>query len=431
MKTSWLFLLFVGMMTSMSNGEDLKDIIKKAIPATVGIEWKSDSKSSPGDPLSVSIGYGLRVTAPMATTYTSGTIVSSDGLIVTPGPSGGADKSSKIVVALTDGDKYEAAPVVVDRRSNLTLLKIDSDDLPHLEVGNDDTEVGEGITCVAAYDLAGRAVTRGIVAAKDRSVSDNLPKLLQTDVHVGLMSSGGPIVNDSGELVGIVVARSEDKNEGVTFAIPAMHVKAILAEANRTSGKLVVPKPFLGVELRDGPAEKHALIARVVPDSPAEKADVKPLDLILSIEGIRVDSARDAQHEIAKKKANESVTLRILREGVVRDVTAKLAVREAIRKDKTDGGADLEVVSPAQVFYFDKSKTLTKPRDARDLAYRWFEKSKSSHPLRAPTVRVERSGIDKRVEELGNEMKTLSEQISKLTDAVNKLQSGIEESASN
>ncbi len=431
MRSSIVFLLIVGVLATTSNAEDLKKIIKKAIPATVAIEWTSDAKASAKNPSPAGAEWRQW---PNATSYTSGTIVSPDGLIVTPGPSVGTDGSSKIVVALSGGDKHEAAPVVVDRRSNLTLLKVDLEGLPHLEVESGEAEVGEGITCVAAYDLEGRAVTRGIVAAKDRSISDKLPKLLQTDVHVGLMSSGGPILNDDGKIVGIVVARSEGKNEGVTFAIPAMHVKAILSEATGTSGKLVVAKPFLGVELRDGPAEKHAMIARVVPDSPADRADVQPLDLILSIEGKRVDSARDAQHEIAKKKATESVTLRILREGKVRDVTAKLAKREKTEPRMSSEGTDLEVVSPAQVFFFDKSKslkTLTKPKDARDFAYRWYADSKSLHPLRAPTVRVERSGIDKRVEELGKEMKSLSEQISKLTDAVNKLQSGIEEFASN
>ena len=367
------------------------------------------------------------------TSYTSGTIVSQDGLIVAPGPSTVPNKPSKIVVALTGGKKLDAKRMVVDKRSNLTLLKVEGDDLVHLQAEKASPEIGDEIICVSAYDMNGKSVTRGIVAATDRSISDDFPKLLQTDVNVGLMSSGGPILNHDGKLVGVVVARSEGKLSTATFAIPALHIAAILDEAGDSVGPKVVRKPFLGVQLSDGPAEKHAMVVKVVPDSPAEKAEIHAMDLILSIEGTRVDSAHDAQHEIAKKKANESVTLRILREGKEQDVTAKLADRNSAGDDPNTTRIsfnDLRIVSPSEVIILGNKRVgkLTKPKEGSVGSF-WFRKPDSAHPLRAPTVRVERSGIDKRVKELGDEMNELSAQISKLTKAVTKLQEEIEKTS--
>jgi Do/DeqQ family serine protease len=231
----------------------------------------------------------------------SGVILSNEGLVVTNNHViQGADD---IKIALADGREFPCELVLRDESVDLAVLRIKStENFPVLPIGDSDrTEVGDLVLAIGNPFGVGQTVTSGIVSALARNQvnSGDFGFFIQTDASINPGNSGGALTNMNGELIGIntaIFSRGGGSN-GVGFAIPANLVKAFLAAA--AEGKATFERPFVGAtfepvtsdvaEALGLKAARGALIVRTVEGGPADKAGLKPGEVITAVNGIAVE----------------------------------------------------------------------------------------------------------------------------------------------
>jgi serine protease Do len=255
----------------------------------------------------------------------SGVIVDPSGVILTNNHvvAGGG----KVTVRLPDGREFEAADIKSDPKSDLALIHIKGAD--HLEaaaLGNSDTvEVGDWVLALGQpFGLEG-TVTAGIVSAKGRGIGImDRENFIQTDAAINPGNSGGPLVNLDGEVIGINTAISSRNGgyQGVGFAIPVNLAKWVGGQLEQTG---VVHRAFLGVMIQPVTqplaeqfhvnVHQGVLVTEVQPGTPAEKAGLKPGDVILEFAGKQVSSPRELQGIVERAKIGSKHPLRILRDG--------------------------------------------------------------------------------------------------------------------
>ncbi|WP_165856975.1 DegQ family serine endoprotease [Marinobacter sp. JSM 1782161] len=262
----------------------------------------------------------------------SGFIVSKDGYILTNNHV--VEGADEIVVRLSDRRELNARVVGTDPRSDLAVLKIKAEDLPVVKMGHSsDLEQGEWVFAIGSPFGFDYTVTAGIVSAIGRSLpSENYVPFIQTDVAINPGNSGGPLFNLDGEVVGInsqIYTRSGGFM-GVSFSIP-IDVAMNVFQQIRDQG--FVTRGWLGVliqEVNRDLAEsfglnrpRGALVAEVLPDSPAEKAGLQPGDIILEYNGESVNLSSDLPPMVGRTKIDETADLTVLRNGdeVSLDVT--------------------------------------------------------------------------------------------------------------
>lgn len=256
----------------------------------------------------------------------SGFIISADGYILTNHHV--VDGADEISVALSDRRELTASIVGKDELSDLALLKIDSEDLPVAKIGSSKRlEVGEWVLAIGSPFGFELSVTAGIVSAKGRSLpgnsSGNYVPFIQTDVAINPGNSGGPLFNLDGEVVGInsqIFTRSGGFM-GLSFAIPmdvAMEVVSQLREHGKVSrGWLGVGIQSLNQDLAESfglDRPQGALISRIFPDSPAEKAKLEVGDIILELNGLNIDLSSDLPHIVGRLRGDTEVELVIIRD---------------------------------------------------------------------------------------------------------------------
>jgi serine protease Do len=266
----------------------------------------------------------------------SGVIVDPDGYIVTNFHV--ISGASQAVVELADGRTIRNVRVVgADPHTDLAVLKINEGKLPAAPWGDSDKlEVGDQVLAVGnPYGLE-RTVTAGIVSAKDRQGATvyGRQEFLQTDAAVNPGNSGGPLVNLKGEVVGINTAIYGRSYQGISFAIPSRLAHEVY-DRLRTSGKVV--RGWLGVQMTELTEQlarqlglqkvQGVLVVDVVQDSPADKAGIKPKDVITEWEGHRVNDPLELSRLVGRAKIGAKVKLRVLRDGEPRDVTVEIAER--------------------------------------------------------------------------------------------------------
>ena len=264
----------------------------------------------------------------------SGFIISSDGYIVTNNHV--IQGAQKITVKLVDGRTFKAKIVGTDPFSDIALLKINTNNLPVLKLGNSDLiKVGEWVIAIGNPFGFSHTVTVGVVSAKGRSgigISD-IEDFIQTDAAINPGNSGGPLLNLKGEVIGMNTAifTRSGGYMGIGFAIPSNIVKTVV-EQLKTKGK--VERGFLGVYIQDlTPAlakelglkvKEGALITQVMPDSPAEKAGLKEKDVIISYNGKPVKNASDLKNYVLLTKPGTKVILKIIRNGKEMQLKVKI-----------------------------------------------------------------------------------------------------------
>lgn len=240
--------------------------------------------------------------------------------------------SRELEVALADGRAFEGKVVGSDPANDLAVAKIDAQDLPVTELG-DSNELKVGQTVIAIgnpFGLAGGpSVTVGVVSALNRHILAErvYENLIQTDASINPGNSGGPLLNLSGKVVGINTANIPGA-QGIGFAIPINTAKAVLEDIVRYGR---VTRPWLGIIGFDVSRElirrfslavdAGVFVMRVIPESPAERAELEFGDVIVAIGDKRVDSMSDLQTEIRSRRAGDTVVLIIIRgsgEGRVR-----------------------------------------------------------------------------------------------------------------
>jgi len=240
--------------------------------------------------------------------------------------------SREIEVALTDGRAFEGKLVGSDPANDLAVVKIDAHDLPLADMG-DSSELRVGQTVIAIGNpfglVGGPSVTVGVVSALNRHILAErvYENLIQTDASINPGNSGGPLLDLTGRVVGINTAHIPGA-QGIGFAIPINTAKAVLEDIVKYGR---VTRPWLGViGLGVSPEvarrfnlaiHSGVLIMQIIPESPAEHAELQSGDAIVAIGDKQVGSMEDLQKEIRTRKAGDTVSLLVVRrseEGRVR-----------------------------------------------------------------------------------------------------------------
>ena len=254
----------------------------------------------------------------------SGFIISKDGYVMTNYHV--IKDGDEIIVRLSDRRELKAEIIGVDPRSVVALLKIDATGLPVARIGkSSDLEVGEWVLAIGSPFGFDHSATAGIVSAKGRSLPrENYVPFIQTDVAINPGNSGGPLFNQEGEVVGVnsqIYSRTGGYM-GLSFAIP-IEVAMDVAEQLKTSGK--VSRGWLGVLIQDVTLDlaesfgmrhpRGALVAKVLPESPALVAGVEVGDIIVEFNGKEVMNSSSLPPIVGSSKVGIKLPVVVIRNG--------------------------------------------------------------------------------------------------------------------
>jgi serine protease Do len=271
----------------------------------------------------------------------SGFIISQDGYVLTNAHVVAGD--GEVTVRLADAKReFKARVIGADERTDIALLKIEASGLPTVKLGKSASlQPGEWVAAIGSPFGFENTITAGIVSATGRSLpAETYVPFIQTDVAVNPGNSGGPLINLAGEVVGVnsMIYSQTGGYMGVSFAIPievALDVsRQLRAEGKVTRGRLGVRVQPMTKELAQSFKLKEpngALIATVEPGSPADKAGLKPGDVVLAYNGKPIDDPNKLPRFVAETKPGASATLGIWRGGKAEEVkfTAAELVAEA------------------------------------------------------------------------------------------------------
>ena len=267
----------------------------------------------------------------------SGVIISNDGYIVTNNHV--IKDAEEIEVTLHDKRSYTAELIGVDPSTDLALIRIEDNGLPHIAFANsDEIQVGEWVVAVGnPFNLAS-TVTAGIVSAKARNINilkdkSSIESFIQTDAAVNPGNSGGALVNLTGELIGIntAIATPTGAYAGYSFAVPVNIVKKVVNDL-REFGK--VKRGYMGVYIRDIDNEladqlglknmQGIYIEGLVEGGAAKKSGIKEGDVVVEIGGMKTSSSPQLQEIIARHRPGEKVDVKVIRNGNIKTIPVTL-----------------------------------------------------------------------------------------------------------
>ena len=334
------------------------DVAERINPAVVNIDAASRG-SGHGAPRSQRGGddpvEGPRDSDVLRQGAGSGFIVDRAGYILTNYHV--VEGAERITVTLADGRTFRGTVAGADPAIDVALVRIPTAaNLPEAPLGNsDDLRAGEWVCAIGNPLGYAHSVTVGVVSFIGRKLFDlSLDEYIQTDAAINFGNSGGPLINSRGEVVGINSAISS-KGASIGFALPINQAVAVLPQLKSTGR---VSRGFIGVTLTDvTPALKQALglsvaegamVQDVTPRSPAERAGLRPYDVIVEVEGRRVTSNQELIQDISARQPGTVAHLDVLREGRRQTMSIKLAERPTRGEDvdAAPGGLDGAARSP-------------------------------------------------------------------------------------
>ena len=311
-------------------------VVDEATPSvvTVSISKVQTLRTDPFDLFNSFFGLPGRQTEPQEQKIEqdigSGFVITADGLIVTNKHVVG-DTQAKYKVVIGKDEVVEVKQIYRDPVNDLAILKIDKSDLKPVKLGDSDKlKVGQSVIAIGtALGEFRSTVTTGVISGLGRGItagspfegSERLDNVIQTDAAINPGNSGGPLFNSSGEVIGVNVAVSQE-GQNIGFALPINLAKQSI-DNFRTTGEF--ERPYLGVAyqmltkqaalLNEVP--QGAYVREVVAGSPAEKAGIRPGDIIVEIDGRKMVDEKDITlvELINKKKIGETVKVKIWREG--------------------------------------------------------------------------------------------------------------------
>ncbi len=280
----------------------------------------------------------------------SGFIISSDGMILT-NKHVVADTQASYTVLTNDGKKYDAKVLARDPAQDLAVIKIDAMNLPVVTLGDSDS-IKLGQTAIAIGNALGEfrnTVSVGVISGLSRSItasgadigSESLQNVIQTDAAINPGNSGGPLLNLKGEVIGIDTAVASDA-QSIGFALPIDQAKRDISSVKATGD---IKIPYLGVRYiavtadieksqnlsvdygalvrgsEDGPA--------VIKGSPADKAGIQAEDIILEVNGVKVDEDNALTNLVQRYNIGDTVTLKVQRGDKTIDIPVLLTERPA------------------------------------------------------------------------------------------------------
>ena len=288
-----------------------------------------------------------RPQAQKVTVQGTGFFISADGYAITNNHL--VENGTKVKVFTIQGDEYSAKIIGTDPRTDVALIKIEVKNLPYAELGDSaQVKVGEWVAAIGNPLGMEHTVTAGIISAKGRQLGlgdNNYEDFIQTDAAINRGNSGGPLVNMKGEVIGItsniLVPSGVSGNIGIGFAIPSSMAKKVVIQLKE---KGTVVRGWLGVEVATLPidqdtrkllnlqSKKGSLINTVLPGGPAEKAGLKPYDVIIAIDGQAIENSNDLRMKIADIPPGMKVEIKVIRDGKEKTLTAAVAELEEERQ---------------------------------------------------------------------------------------------------
>ena len=311
-------------------------LVKRAAPAVVNIYARRVVRSAPVSPFfndpffrrffGEDFSFG-RPRERVHNSLGSGVVVRPDGLVVTNHHV--IKDASEITVVLADRREFDAKLVGSDERTDLAVLRIDpgGETLPHLEPrDSDDLEVGDLVLAIGNPFGVGQTVTSGIVSALARTAAgiSDFGFFIQTDAAINPGNSGGALVSLDGRLVGINTAiySKGGGSVGIGFAIPSNMVAMVVDSVDR-AGRVV--RPWIGARTQDVtpaiaaslgmPRPVGAIVRKVYPGGPTDRAGLRVGDVILAVNGRGIDDRAGLQFRVATLRLGATADLEVLRQG--------------------------------------------------------------------------------------------------------------------
>lgn len=360
-------------LAAREDAKPITDIVDEAMPSVVGIASTfeyTQTASSYGD-IFDSFGFGFGgfggfgggyddYNQPQTQTKEvkgtgTGIVMTADGYIITNAhviyddSEYNCGKAVDVSVVFADESEKEAKIIGYDTESDIAVLKVDAKDLTPATFGeSDDLKVGELVIAIGnplGFELFG-SVTTGIVSALNREITINEKQmtLIQTDAAINSGNSGGPLINSCGQVIGINSAKMSSgyssnsaSVEGLGFAIPITHAKSIIDDLINYG--YVTGKPQLGISGQDIDEinaryynfPRGVFVSEVEKGGAADKAGIKPYDIIIGIEDEPVTSINEMNEIKNKYKAGDTIKITINRSG--EDMDIKLTLEEIKPKD--------------------------------------------------------------------------------------------------
>ena len=271
----------------------------------------------------------------------SGVIITDDGYIVTNNHV--VENADKVEVTLNDNQTYTAKVIGTDPSTDLALLKISEKNLPFIAYGNsDDLKVGEWVLAVGNPFNLTSTVTAGIVSAKARNINIlpdqyKIESFIQTDAAVNPGNSGGALVNNQGQLIGInsAIASNTGSFTGYSFAIPSNLVRKVIDDLVEFGS---VQRGFIGISIRDIDSKlidekglkgtQGVYVAGLTEGGAAEEGGLKEGDVITKVGSVDVNSTPQLQEQVGRYRPGDKIAVTVLREGKERNFSLTLRNKE-------------------------------------------------------------------------------------------------------
>ena len=310
----------------------------------------------------------------------SGVIISPDGYIVTNNHV--IEDATRLRVKLNDGRVFDAEVIGTDPTTDVALIKVEGKELPTLPFGSSDAlRLGEWVLAIGSpYNLQS-TITAGIVSAKARQLGVipsefSIESFIQTDAAVNPGNSGGALVNTHGELVGIntLIQSQTSSYVGYSFAVPESIVRKVVMDLKEYG---VVQRAMLGITFRlvdqsflDSEGKDLGIdelggvyVASVLDGGAASEAGIRKGDIILDIDGVKLEQASTLQEQVAKHRPNDKVNLSVKRDGKVKQM--EVTLRNKAGKTELLTREDVDVVELLGGKFADAGTKLCRELDIR------------------------------------------------------------------